>query len=236
VKNRRDEVASFEWGVVTRPEFGLVLNLILPSSMKTPPIRRQRGFTLVELLVVITIIIVLAAAGFAGAMKVMAKAKSTKAHSALTAVEQAVNQFYNEYGRLPAMNNATADAQYDTTLEDGKKLLEPLLAKEDTASSTTVQNTKQLSFLSVPEGKIKGTAGIDGLVYEVGTTAKVRGLYDPWGRPYKIMLDNDYDEELILNVGGTTKNLHGRRVAVWSLGPDGKSDDPKTASDDVKNW
>jgi len=204
--------------------------------MKTPPIRRQRGFTLVELLVVITIIIVLAAAGFAGAMKAMAKAKSTKAHAALTAVEQAVNQFYNEYGRLPAMNNATADAQYETTLEDGKKLLEPLLAKEDTASGSTVQNPKQLSFLSVPDGKIKGTGGIDGLVYEVGSSSKVRGLYDPWGRPYKIMLDNDYDEELTLTVGGTTKNLHGRRVAVWSLGADGKSDDPKTAADDVKNW
>lgn len=204
--------------------------------MKTLPIRRQRGFTLVELLVVVTIIIILAAAGFAGAMKAMTKAKSTKAHAALTAVEQAVNQFYNEYGRLPALNNATADAQYETALEDGKKLLTPLLGKEDTTSGGTIQNTKQLSFLSVPEGKIKGTGGIDGLVYEVGSTAIVRGLYDPWGHPYKIMLDNDYDEELVLNIAGTTKNLHARRVAVWSLGPDGKSDDAKTAADDVKNW
>ena len=204
--------------------------------MKTPLIRRRRGFTLVELLVVITIIIVLAAAGFAAAMKAMERAKKTKAQAALTAVEQAVNQFYNEYGRLPAINSsASADAQYETALEDGKKLLEPLLAKEDTSAST-VQNPKQLAFLSVTEGKIKGTAGIDGLVYETGSTAKVRGLYDPWGHPYKIMLDNDYDEELTVNIGGTTKNLHGRRVAVWSLGADGKSDDAKTANDDVKNW
>lgn len=227
----------YEWDVVTRPEFGLVLSLILHSSMKTPLIRRQRGFTLVELLVVITIIIILAAAGFAGALKAMARAKSTKAHAALTSLEQAVNQFYNEYGRLPAINSATSDAQYETALEDGKKLLEPLLGKEDTTSgSSTIQNPKQLSFLSVPDGKIKGTAGIDGLVYEVGSTSKVRGLYDPWGHPYKILLDNDYDEELSVNVAGTTKNLHGRRVAVWSLGADGKSDDAKTAADDVKNW
>jgi hypothetical protein len=77
---------------------------------------------------------------------------------------------------------------------------------------------------------------MDGLVYEAGTTTKVRGLYDPWGRPYKIMLDNDYDEELALTIGGTTKTLRGRRVAVWSSGADGKSDDIKTATDDVKNW
>ncbi|HEY8960736.1 MAG TPA: type II secretion system protein [Luteolibacter sp.] len=205
--------------------------------MKTPPTRRQRGFTLVELLVVITIIIVLAAAGFAGAMKAMTKAKSLKAHTALTAVEQAVNQFYNEYGRLPAMTNATADAQYETALEDGKKLLEPLLGKEDmTSGGSQVQNPKQLSFLTVQEGKIKGMGGVDGLVYETGSNAKVRGLYDPWGHPYKLMLDNDYDEELAIKTGTTTKNLHGRRVAVWSLGPDGKSDDLKTAADDVKNW
>jgi prepilin-type N-terminal cleavage/methylation domain-containing protein len=236
VKNQQAGVDSWEWDVVTRPEFVLVWSLILHSSMKTPLIRRQRGFTLVELLVVVTIIIILAAAGFAGAMKALARAKTVRAQAALTAVEQAVNQFYNEYGRLPAMNNATADAQYDTALQDGQKLLEPLLGKEDTTSGSTIQNTKQLSFLSVPGGKTKGTGGIDGLVYEAGSAVKVRGLYDPWGRPYKIMLDNDYDEELTVNVAGTPKYLHGRRVAVWSLGPDGKSDDLKTAADDVKNW
>ncbi len=66
----------------------------------------------------------------------------------------------------------------------------------------------------------------DGVVYD-GSGDKITGLYDPWGGPYFIVLDNGsggdfeaYDEKLTVTPGNGIKvtKLNGRRVAVYSLG------------------
>jgi prepilin-type N-terminal cleavage/methylation domain-containing protein len=205
--------------------------------MKNPTFRRTRGFTLVELLVVIAIIVVLAAVGFSAGMGALKKAKRIKSQTAATALEQAITQFYNEYGRLPEVgtSGATSDTEYQMTGSDGKALLEVLLAKE---TGTTLQNPKQIVFLSVQEGKAKGSGGSDGLVYTgTGNTATPQGLYDAFGNPFRVMLDNDYDETIQVTLGGTTaKDMRGRRVAVYSYGSDKKSSTPAEGNDDVKTW
>ena len=203
--------------------------------MKTLPSRRTRGFTLVELLVVVLIISALAALTSGAVLNALQKAKKVTATASARAVESAVNNFFTEYGSMPDDGTATTDTPVASPIKTnsaaGVTLLKVLLGID-----TTV-NTRGVNFLNVQQGKQKGSAGVDGLVYETdGTT--VRGLYDPWGGPFCILLDLDYNEKVDAKTTADTaaaKTLNGRRVAVWSDGADGVSGGGK-ATDDVKTW
>ena len=200
--------------------------------MKTPTSRRQGGFTLVELLVVIAIIAVLAGAGFAAGSAAIQRAKKVTALATVVGLESSVNAFYTEYGSIPA--TVTQDTELSTAATEGKALLTVLLGLEPTTG--TPLNPRAIKFFSAREGKAKGTTGgTGGLVYSGTSGTTIQGLYDPWGGPYKIMLDGDYDEKIITaptNGGGAT--LNGRRVAAWSEGADYNG--AKKSADDVKNW
>jgi prepilin-type N-terminal cleavage/methylation domain-containing protein len=184
------------------------------TVMKNPSRQSKGGFTLVELLVVIAIIAVLAAAGFAAGNAAIQKAKKTTAMASCTALESAVNDFFTEYSYMP-QENLTTDVTVDTGKAD---LINVLLGAE---SGTNILNTRKVKFLSAKEGKERGSGGINGLVYEK-SGGKAKGLYDPWGGPYWVMMDGDYDEEIKPKPAGDTANvtLHGRRVAAWTNGAD----------------
>ena len=191
---------------------------------------RKDGFTLVELLVVIAIIAVLAGAGFAAGNAAIQKAKKTTALASASALESAVSNFYTEYGSAP-VDNLAADKTVETDKAEGVTLLKVLLGAEGTGAG--VLNTRAVKFLSVKEGKKKGTAGSNGLIYD-GTSGVPSGLYDPWGGPYKVMLDGDYDEKITVKpTGGVSAILNGRKVAAWSEGADYKTSKP---GDDVITW
>lgn len=195
--------------------------------MKNSTSRRKDGFTLVELLVVIAIIAVLAGAGFAAGNAAIQKAKRTTALSTATAIESAVNNFFIEYGTMPVSPVPTASVA--TNAGSGVDLLKTLLGLE--AATGTPLNTRAIKFLSVKEGK----ANRNGLIYNsTGTT--VLGLYDPWGGPFHVILDEDYDESVTPSPSaGTAPRLNGRRAAVWSNGADGVKGGG-AAGDDVKTW
>lgn len=191
--------------------------------MNIPSSRRTRGFTLVELLVVISIIAVLAAAGFTVGTKAIERARTVTALATCTALESAVNSFFTEYGSLPTEQTEDLPvARTDTDLA----LLEVLLGTD------TTLNTRGVKFLSVKDGK----SNRNGLIYNAAGN-KLKGLYDPWGGPYNVMMDGDYDEKLTVQPKGSSrpKTLNGRRVAAWSDGKDGVNGTGKV-TDDVVTW
>ncbi len=197
--------------------------------MKIPSSRRMSGFTLVELLVVIAIIAVLAGAGFAAGNAAIQKAKKATALSTVVGIEAAVNNFYTEYGSLPADPVPTA-AVNTRAGASGIPLLQVLLGFE---TSTTPLNSRGIKFLSAKEGK----ANRNGLIYgATGTT--VTGLFDPWGGGYLVIMDDNYDDIVIPtpSAGGSSISLNGRRCAAWSNGADAVSGTGGTITDDVKNW
>ena len=201
--------------------------------MKTQALRRKNAFTLVELLVVIAIIAVLAGAGFAAGNAAIQKAKRVTAQATAVAIEPAINNFYTEYGAMPTdktTEGAADAAEVDTT---DTTLLKVLLGLE---TSNPPLNTRAIKFLSVKEGKKKGTGGINGLLYsDDGKT--VKGLYDPWGGPYYVIMDTGYDEKVSAKTAKdtATSNLN-RRAAVWSNGADGVTKGKGTSTDDVRTW
>jgi len=194
--------------------------------MKIHSKRQQSGFTLIELLVVISIIAVLAAAGFGAGTFAINRAKKVKALASATAIEQAVNAFYSEYGSLPF----TGDPPATTNTATDTEFLTILLGKE---TGNSPVNTRGINFLTVKEGKSRGAAGgIDGLVYSGNA---LRGLFDPWGNGFTAVLDSDYDDKIVVDLPvGDDVPLSGRRVAVFAPGvPPGES---ITASSIVKTW
>jgi hypothetical protein len=159
------------------------------------------------------VIVALAGAGFAAGSAAVTAAQKATTQMTATAIESAVNSFVTEYGTMPAKGSS------DTTLitSSDTNLLAVLLGLESTI------NKKSILFLSVKEAKVKS----NGLVYDKGGRSIV-GLFDPWGSGYNVRLDLDNDAKL--NVNGDS--LHGRRVAVWSNGPDRKAG----TKDDIKTW
>ena len=69
------------------------------------PNRRQsicpRGYSLIELLVVITIIAILATLAFSATRAILAQAYKVETKTQLAALEVAVQSYFTEYNRLP---------------------------------------------------------------------------------------------------------------------------------------
>jgi prepilin-type N-terminal cleavage/methylation domain-containing protein len=197
----------------------------IQSIMKTHSVRANRGFTLIELLVVIAIIAVLAGVGFSAGGSAIQKAKKTTCLAAAVSIESAVNNFYTEYGSMPSAGTGDTTVKTDGA---GINLLKTLLGMD------TVLNPRSIKFLSAKEGK----ANKNGLIYDASGN-NITGMFDPWGGPYNVILDLDYDEKLVgvkpKGTGSAAATLNGRRVAVWSDGADGVSATGK-AADDVKTW
>jgi len=192
------------------------------------------GFTLVELLVVIAIIATLAAASFGVGRTMIEKAKRVSAQSVASSISSAVDSFYSDYSALPVPNPASAPTAdnttppYSTSGADSDNGVALLNALNGTESNTTSQNDRKIRYLSLK--KAKG-GNRDGATYN-DTSGEITGLYDPWSKPYFIVLDYNYDDQITVNPLGPDIVLNGRKVAVYSLGTDGLASS-KTL---VKTW
>lgn len=187
--------------------------------------RAARGFTLVELLVVISIIVVLAAMAFGAGQRAIKSANNLKTQTTATAISAAVEQYYQEYSKLPTIGGATDEVR--TEGEAGVELLLVLLGKED--DTGTMQNPRKIQFLSVETGKNKKKGG---LIYSNGGAGgQIEGLYDAWGQPFYIKMDTEYEDEILdpLTQGNVVRD---KKVIVYSLGADKRVGGDK----DIKTW
>src|ERR1043166_5927883 len=202
-----------------------------PAAASARSVQSRRAFTLIELMVVISIIAILIGLLFPALRGVQDQAKRAQAKNEVSQIVTAVNAFYTEYGRYPIDPAAgtTADVTYGPTgaTYTNEKLLD-VLRNITTDSLTTTLNPRQIVFISPPDVKDGGTprAGI-------GTTTSTGQYFDPWGKAYCIKIDGNYDNQLAnpysLNAGATTVQIG---VIAWSFGSDGQSNSvPGPASD-----
>jgi prepilin-type N-terminal cleavage/methylation domain-containing protein len=154
----------------------------------TPKSKTSAAFTLVELLVVISIIAILAGLSFPAVSGAMDSAKKTQAKSNAVQIATAVSAYEMEYGKLPTFTGTTVD----------KTLVDIL----------TTNNSRGIVFLEAQAWK-KGKGGTNSVGYcDPWDSTK----------PYAIALDTDYDNKVAVstNGGASGSELIMKKVGVWN--------------------
>lgn len=179
-----------------------------------------RGFTLIEMLVVIAIIGVLVGLLLPVLATVKEKGRITQAETEVKNIATAITQYQSQYGLYPA-SKADADQAVDITYTNSNADAMVILLDVDQPGGVNEghrRNPQKHVFLNA---KMPG----DDVSPGIGTDFNFR---DPWGRTYNITLDLNYDNRSDDDYFGTLPVP----VAVWSYGKDGI---PKT-KDDVRSW
>ena len=188
----------------------------------------QAGFTLVELLVVISIIGMLAGLMSVAIPKAMEAGKKAKVKGELTAIVAAVKAYKQEYGQWPVAKSqmdSVAD-EYNswygppTTESESKDLMRILSGDMTVQKDGQTMNPKGVRFL---EG------------------AKTDGTFqDPWENQYCVKMDtNDSGGLEYYGSSGNQENIRITVIAI-SLGKNKTQDNPDInvapKGDDVFSW
>ena len=193
--------------------------------------RFARGFSLVELLVVISIIGLLAGLSSVAVSKAMESGRKAKAKGELQAIISAVKAYKQEYGQWPTVEGIDADSSTEFTAwygpskysRNGEKrgpLLIRILSGENISGGDWPRemNPKNVRFL---EG-----AQSDGT------------FLDPWGTQYCVKMDvNESGGIEYGSSNGGEENLRLSVIAV-SLGKNKTQEDKPSdpGFDDIYSW
>ena len=221
--------------------------------MKTLPLLR-RAFTLIEILVVISIIAILMALLLPALAKVKDRARQEEAHNDLLNIVVAVKQYQTEYGKLPSVTSATTsaptgdmlvgDADAKATI-DNSGLMDTLRAIDRGLNAHHVLNPKRIIFL---ESRTARDASAPRAGFADSPEAKKRGcFFDPWGKQYCVVMDADSDNTI--DVAAQYSDFAGENaprvsIGAFAMGKDGtpgtKGDrifrKGEAISDDVISW
>lgn len=167
-----------------------MLEQCIPMNLsKRPLISSRLGFTLIEMLIVISIIAILAGLAFPAVNGAIHSARKAQAKSTVAQIAAAVSAYETEYGKLPQLDDTNVDVAFINIL----------------TGQDTDENPRRIVFLEASEWK-KGKGGTNG-----------RGYCDPWAdtNTYSISLDTNYDNLVTANLPTGSTNIM-KRVAVWN--------------------
>ena len=168
------------------------------------------GFSLIELLVVISIIGLLTGLVSVAVPRAIRMAKVAKTRAEMTAILSAIKAYQNEYSRLPNPTGDTSGGDVWLAGGDSKNLMKVL-----TGQDVNGQNPKKVRFLEGPDDS--------------------GNFQDPWKKgsdlgQYKVKLDLD---------GSGTVEYYGDinlTAIVISFGDTGNQESPSTSKTNLFSW
>ena len=203
--------------------------------MKTHRQSATRAFTLIELLITITIIAILASLTVSGIINAIDQANRLKVRTVSMELKGGIEQFQVDYGRWPidpSVSGANGEDAAELLTDGTNSLVDTLMGIPPASGGAVDLNPKRTSFAAFPPAN-NGHHGLVG-------AARPYKLADMYGQPYHILLDTNGDNQVKNpDVSNTDPKLSTgqaahlvTKVAVYS---NGKDQIPRT-SDDVTSW
>lgn len=177
--------------------------------------RFRRGFTLIEMLAVITIIVILAGLVVGSIGYVNDKKARSLAEVQIALLADGLEKYKVANGEFPTGANAKAG--------DSNYLFRALYWDTDNDGQPIEADDDQETYVSELDPKNNKQGWID------GDRASAR-ILDPWGKEY-------YFRSGKLDGGATNPDARNPDFDLWSAGPDGKTStagDNKDTKDDIK--
>ncbi len=180
--------------------------------------KRSNGFTLVEVVVAIGIIMLLASLLMGGLNAAMRRARKTRARRNVSQITTAWKGYYADNRRFP-------DASFS-----GEARV--VITEMDATAIQILRGPSGDSTYDDPEYQAKNPREQEYMDFHKAVTE----FLDPWKNPYRIILDEGrggYDGIISVPTlgGGGTEEVR-QSVAVYSIGPDGE----EGTADDVCSW
>jgi len=182
--------------------------------------RHTDAWTLMELFTVIAVIAILIGIAYPAFTSVMERARKTQAKNDLTQIVTAVNAYYTEYGKYPivAADRVITGTSAPSNADLFYSLRAIALGANAPVNGVPAVNPRQIVFIQPPVAKDQ-TSPKSGIQNSTGT------WYDPWGSPYNIAIDGNYDNSLANPYsadpsppGGSTLYIG---VVTWAFGKNG---------------
>src|SRR5439155_8361315 len=152
----------------------------------------------------------------------------------LTQIVNAVNAYYTDYGKYPLVTADTLISGTTASPSNNSDLFYSLraipLGANSLVNGVPAINPRSIVFISPPNVK-NDTAGNR----RSGVSSTDGQYYDPWGTPYRVAIDGDYNNTInpnpyTANTGAGPSPLN-IGVIAWSFGKNGAQGTDFNASD-----